>query len=173
MTLGVVSFDTTLYGPASTLLGIERAAHDAGYFVSIVSVRSLDRESVLGACERLRDQGVDGIAVIAPQASVTGALRALPAGLPVVAAEAGPDSTVPLVAVDQAAGAASATRHLLELGHRTVWHIAGRPDWLEAQQRVVGWRATLKLARADPCPPVVGDWSAVGLRARPAPRERP
>src|SRR5919108_4472564 len=30
-TLGVVSFDTTLYGPASTLFGIERAAHDADY----------------------------------------------------------------------------------------------------------------------------------------------
>ena len=29
-TLGVVSFDTMLYGPASTLLGIERAAHEAG-----------------------------------------------------------------------------------------------------------------------------------------------
>ena len=42
-TLGVVSFDTTLYGPASTLFGIERAAHDAGYFVSIVSLESLDR----------------------------------------------------------------------------------------------------------------------------------
>ena len=36
-TLGVVTFDTTLYGPASTLVGIERAAHAAGYFVSIVS----------------------------------------------------------------------------------------------------------------------------------------
>src|SRR3954465_14599472 len=33
--LGVVSFDTTLYGPASTLFGIERAAHEADYFVSI------------------------------------------------------------------------------------------------------------------------------------------
>ena len=38
-TLGVVSFDTTLYGPASMLYGIERAAHDAGYFVSIASLR--------------------------------------------------------------------------------------------------------------------------------------
>src|SRR6188508_2208868 len=34
-TLGVVTFDTTLYGPASTLLGIEQAAHDAGYAMSI------------------------------------------------------------------------------------------------------------------------------------------
>ena len=56
-TLGVVSFDTTLYGPASTLFGIERAAHAEGYFVSIISVTSLDRASVLGAVERLRDAG--------------------------------------------------------------------------------------------------------------------
>src|SRR5262245_415512 len=66
-TLGVVSFDTTLYGPASTLLGIEHAAHDAGYFVSIASLRSLTSPSVLSAVERLSEQGVDGILVIAPQ----------------------------------------------------------------------------------------------------------
>jgi DNA-binding LacI/PurR family transcriptional regulator len=29
-TLGVISFDTTLYGPASMLYGIERAAHRLG-----------------------------------------------------------------------------------------------------------------------------------------------
>ena len=46
-TLGVVSFDTTLFGPASTLFGIERAAHDAGYFVSIVSLRSLTRSAII------------------------------------------------------------------------------------------------------------------------------
>src|SRR5690348_6707844 len=35
--LGVVSFDTTLYGPASTLYGIEQAARDHDYVISIVS----------------------------------------------------------------------------------------------------------------------------------------
>src|SRR3954451_19483543 len=70
-TLGVVSFDTTLYGPASTLFGIERAGDDADYFVSIVSLRSLTRASVIDAVERLRDQGVAGILVVAPQDSAT------------------------------------------------------------------------------------------------------
>ena len=42
-TLGVVSFDTTLYGPASTLFAIEQAAHAAGYFITIVSLHALDR----------------------------------------------------------------------------------------------------------------------------------
>src|SRR5690606_18195496 len=65
-TLGVVSSDTTFYGPASTLFGISQAAHDAGYAVNVASLRSLNRNMVLGAIERLRDQGVDGVAVIAP-----------------------------------------------------------------------------------------------------------
>src|SRR5262245_33690442 len=160
-TLGVVSFDTTLYGPASTLFGIERAAHDAGYFVSIVSLKSLDRASVVSAVERLRDQGVDGIVVTAPQESAAHALLNLPAGVPIVAAEAAPDdSSVPLVAVDQYRGARAATEHLLDLGHSTVWHISGPSDWLEAQDRVDGWRSTLEDYGAAPPPVLVGDWSA-------------
>jgi DNA-binding LacI/PurR family transcriptional regulator len=158
--LGVVSFDTTLYGPASTLVSIERAAHAEGYFTSNVSLESLHPASVLSSVERLRDQGVDGILVIAPQEAAAEAVLHVPDDLPVVAVEAGPEEAVPVVAVDQFAGAASATRHLLELGHRTVWHVAGPPDWLEAQQRIDGWRSTLEQAGADVPPHLVGDWSA-------------
>jgi DNA-binding LacI/PurR family transcriptional regulator len=159
-TLGVVSFDTTLYGPASTLFGIERAAHAEGYFVSIVSVTSLDRDLVLGAVDQLHGQGVDGILLITPQERAVEALVHLPRDLPVVAVEAGPDESVPVVTVDQVTGAAAATKHLLDLGHRTVWHIAGPSDWLEAQQRVDGWMAALADAGADPPPLLTGDWSA-------------
>ena len=159
-TLGVVSFDTTLHGPASTLFGIERAAHEADYFVSIVSLRELTSAAVVSAVERLRDQGVDGILVVAPQESATQALLHLPEDVPVVAAEAGPDDSVPLVAVDQVDGARLATQHLLELGHRTVWHISGPSDWLEAEDRVNGWRQTLDAAGAPAPPVLVGDWSA-------------
>ena len=159
-TLGVVSFDTTLYGPASTLYAIERAAHDAGYFITIMSLEALDRASVLSAVERLRMQGVDGILVIAPLEGSGDALVELPLDAPVVAVEAGPADALPVVAVDQVAGAALATRHLLELGHPTVVHIAGRPDFLEAAQRIDGWRATLEAAGADVPPVLVGDWSA-------------
>jgi len=159
-TLGVVSFDTTLFGPASTLYAIERAAHEAGYFITIVSLEALDRASVLSAVERLRMQGVDGVLVIAPLEGSRDALVALPRDAPLVVVEAGPADTLPVVAVDQVAGATLATRHLLELGHPTVTHIAGRPDFLEAAQRIDGWRATLEAAGADVPPVLVGDWSA-------------
>ena len=158
-TLGVVSFDTTLYGPASTLFAIEQAAHAAGYFITIVSLLAMDRASVLGAVDRLRVQGVDGILVITPQEGAAAAVANLPSAVPVVAVEAGRPGSVPVVAVDQFAGAVSATQLLLDLGHRTVWHIAGPPDFLEAQQRVEGWRATLDAAGAQAPPLLTGDWS--------------
>jgi DNA-binding LacI/PurR family transcriptional regulator len=158
-TLGVVSFDTTLYGPASTLLGIARAAHDAGYGVSISSLRSLNRATLLAAIEELRDQGVDGVAVIAPLQTGVDALRHVKSDIPVVAVEAGPDASIPVATVDQVAGAASATRHLLSLGHKTVWHVAGPPDWKEAEERIEGWRSVLEAAGA-PIPELLrGDWT--------------
>jgi DNA-binding LacI/PurR family transcriptional regulator len=158
-TLGVVSFDTTLYGPASTLFAIEQAAHAAGYFITIVSLQALDRTSVLDAVERLRVQGVDGILVISPQERAAEALVNLPADVPLVAVEAGPDRGVPVVAVDQFGGAASATRLLLDLGHRTIHHVAGPRDFLEAQQRVAGWRSVLDAAGLEAPPVLTGDWS--------------
>ena len=116
-TLGVVSFDTTLYGPASTLFGIERAAHDAGYFIIVASLKALDRESIDDAVERLRLHGVDGILVIAPMRESAEALLHVHAGggIPLVAVEAGPDASVPVVAVDQDAGAAMATETVLRV----------------------------------------------------------
>lgn len=158
-TLGVVSSDTTFYGPSSTLLGIEQAAHDAGYAVSVSSVRSLSRSVVLDAVQKFRDQGVDGVAVIAPLRSCADALRQLKPDFPVVAVEAGQSVQIPVATVDQRAGAAAATRHLLSLGHKTVWHVGGPVDWQEAQERILGWRSALEAAGA-PVPELLrGDWT--------------
>jgi DNA-binding LacI/PurR family transcriptional regulator len=159
-TIGVISFDTTLHGPASTLLGIEQAAHEEDYFTSIVSLRTLDRESVLGAVQRLQGQGVDGIVVIAPQVSAFSALPSIPTDVPLVAVEAGPEYGLPVAAVDQETGAAAATKHLLDEGHDTVFHLAGPSGWEEANRRVSGWRATLGAAGREVHEPLRGDWSA-------------
>ncbi|MBD0693749.1 LacI family DNA-binding transcriptional regulator [Streptomyces sp. CBMA123] len=159
-TLGVVSFDSTLYGPASMLDGIERAARSAGYFVSVASLRSLDGRSIQEAVDRLRDQGVEGVMVIAPQTSTVSAVARLSSSVPVVAVGSGNQTQVPMVSVGNRSGAEAATRHLLDLGHRTVHHVAGPANWLESQDREEGWRRTLEAAGA-PVPEVErGDWSA-------------
>ena len=141
-TLGVVSFDTTLFGPASMLYGIERAAAHS-YFVSIASLPALDRRSVLGAVDRFLDQGVEGIIVIAPTTSAVAACSRVRAHVPLVALGCGTHTPLTSAAVDNTAGAALATRYLLDLGHRTVHHIAGPASWVDAQERIAGWRQAL------------------------------
>ncbi|MPZ70646.1 MAG: LacI family DNA-binding transcriptional regulator [Actinobacteria bacterium] len=157
--IGVVSFGTTLYGPASTLFGIEQAASRAGYFVSVASLEAIDRQHVREAVARLSEQSVDGVVVIAPQQEAVDALSEVPAELPVVVVEGGEGAGRSLVCVDQAAGAALVTRHLLEQGAPTVWHVAGPVDWLEAQARTTGWRRELEDGGAKVPEPLHGDWS--------------
>src|SRR5262245_45538652 len=158
-TLGVVSIDTTLFGPASILLGLERAAHAHGYFVSIASLESLEPAAVLDAVDRLEQQNVEGILINAGQGGIAHALGHASTSVPIVALEEEPSSSIPVVAVDQFAGAVAATRLLLDLGHRTVWHIAGPVDWESGRRRVEGWRAAIEDAAAELPPPLIGDWS--------------
>ncbi|WP_055479192.1 LacI family DNA-binding transcriptional regulator [Sphaerimonospora mesophila] len=158
--LGVVSLDTTLYGPASTLSAIEQAARQSDYTVSIASLGILDRRSMQEGVERLRRQSVDGAIILAPHEAAVDGLRHLPPTMPVVAVDGRDDIPVPVVMVDQRAGAARVTRHLLSLGHETVWHIAGPAEWIDASSRIDGWRSTLE-AEGRPVPEVLsGDWSA-------------
>src|SRR4051794_22525431 len=86
-TLGVVRVDTALHGPSSTLFGIERAAHAAGYHVSVASQRWLDLDSTARAVERLRSQGVDGILVIGPRREAAATLRHVRKQIAVVTVE--------------------------------------------------------------------------------------
>ncbi len=159
-TLGVVSFDTTLFGPASTLAGVERAARQARYAVNVASLASLDKAAVLEAIDRLRGQSVAGIVVIAPTVATFEALASVPLTTPVVAVEGIADLALSVVAVDQFLGARLVTEHLLDLGHRTVWHLRGPHGWSEADGRERGWRDALKGAGAvEPEPLLVGDWS--------------
>jgi DNA-binding LacI/PurR family transcriptional regulator len=165
-TIGVISFDTTLFGPASTLYGIEQAAHLAGYYVSVASNKTISRSTVLDGLHRLAAQSVEGFIVIAPQREAFAAVAELPRDVPVVVVEGRTASWAPVVSVDQVQGGRIATEHLLAQGAETVWHISGPPDWLEAEGREVGWRAVLTEAGLDPPRVLRGDWTAgSGYRA--------
>ena len=88
------------------------------------------------------------------------ALTGLAGDMPLVAVGCGTRARLPSVAIDNLSGAAQATQHLLDLGHRTVHHIGGPESWLDAQERVEGWRQTLRSAGAPEPYLLRGDWSA-------------
>ena len=158
--VGVVTNDTVAHGPSSTLLGIERAARERGWGLTIAAPRTASRSAMLDAIEVVLDQGPGGLLVIAPDDRVAEALPAGLADLPVVWV-AGPESgtALPTVRVDQAAGGRMATEHLLGLGHRTVWHVTGPGDRDEARSRLAGWAGALAAVGAPAPPPLEGDWS--------------
>ncbi|WP_042368121.1 LacI family DNA-binding transcriptional regulator [Streptacidiphilus neutrinimicus] len=159
-TLGVISFDSTLYGPSQMLYGIEQAARGAGYFTTIASLRHQDVRSIREAVDRLRDQAVEGVAVIASQASTVAAFAQHVGTVPMVTVGATGSGRLPGAGVDNAAGAEAAVRYLLDLGHRTVHHVAGPADWLEAVARRRGWAQALDASAGQVPDSLTGDWSA-------------
>jgi DNA-binding LacI/PurR family transcriptional regulator len=158
-TFGVITADTMLYGPTSMLYGFERAAHDS-YFVSVASLPALDRRSMLDAVDRFLGQGIEGIVVIATVDTAVAALAHVPPEVPLVAVGCGTRASVTSVAIDNVAGAATATRYLLGLGHQSVFHVAGPANCLDARERAEGWRQALRETGADEPALLVGDWSA-------------
>ncbi|MFD0823185.1 LacI family DNA-binding transcriptional regulator, partial [Micromonospora zhanjiangensis] len=104
-TIGIIAYETSLYGPTSMLYAIEGAARSAGYFVSVASVRHLDRRSVLDAVDWLRRQQVEGIIAIAPATAVASALAEVAGGMATISVGGGYDEAVPSAQIDNAAGA--------------------------------------------------------------------
>jgi len=165
-TLGVVAFDTDLHGPSSTLWAVERGAREAGFSVTIASVPSGASPAVRACLDRLVEQSVEGVVLVAPLDEAPAALGALPPGLPVVITAGQRVEGVSRASVDQVAGARLVVEHLLEAGHRTVHHVGGPRAWDEAVGRRSGWEQALRSA-GRPVPEVLtGDWTPASGHAR-------
>lgn len=159
--IGIVTPGTALYGPTAQLFGIERAAWMAGYSVVIVSTADSTSEELVRAVDRIVDLGVDGV-VLAGPIGTDEPVSEMFNGIPAISVG---DSTtgnlgLPAVTADQHDGARKATAHLLDLGHATVWHVAGPDSWQSAAARAAGWREALRRAGALVHEPVPGDWTA-------------
>ncbi|MFJ1967964.1 LacI family DNA-binding transcriptional regulator [Streptomyces sp. NPDC087903] len=160
--IGVVTLGTALYGPASLLMGVERAVRDTGYALRVVNTVEGDPGGVSGAVDALLEQGVDGI-VISEPIDEAGDQGERSVAVPVLVLSAPPPFAAPTVL---AAGggvdlmARAATEHLLDLGHATVHHLAGPQRWYAARDRLEGWRAALTAHGRHEPPVVEGDWSA-------------
>lgn len=156
--IGVVTPSVDRVGPRSSVLGLEEAARERGYSISIESLRDNgdNGENAKAAVDRLLNQGVDAIALVSPYSGIEPPTT--PQDVPVVViGHLGGE--VPGIVLDQFAGASAATRHLIELGHVAIGHVAGLPNWYDEQARAAGWRS--ELAAADLSEPVAlqGDWT--------------
>lgn len=165
-TIGVlVAARVAAYGVQTILYEIEDAAREAGYRVAIATSSS-DDNAVSEALDQLIGQRAEAVVVVSPQSRVFDALAATPLRIPFVLLDSSRRDLGHSVAVDQFEGGRLATRHLIELGHTQIVHIAGPQDWIEAEARMQGFLREVADNELMVRPPVLGDWTAeFGYRA--------
>ena len=159
-TIGILSASSTQYGPASSIAAIEEAARASGYWVSTANIDSSDARSIADGLAHLAAQGIEGLVVIAPQVRVFDTLAQLSIDVPYVSLQSTGRDDGHALSVDQIAGARLATRHLIELGHRNIYHLAGPQDWIEAEARMRGFLDEMSAQDVPTTAPILGDWTA-------------
>ncbi len=159
-TIGVLAYHRSQYVPAAAISGIEAAAQAAGYVVNTINLTSNTPDAIHEALQLQLAHRVDGLVIIAPQTRILRAIDEAAIDLPYVLLHARDSEDPHALFVDQLAGARAATRHLLDLGHRDIYHLAGPQDWIEAEARMQGFLIELDEADVPVTPPILGDWTA-------------
>jgi len=158
-TIGFVTVNINQYGPAQTLVGLERAARAAGYSLSVTVLEDSTRESMADAIDRFAARSVDAVVALGTYDDAFEAVHAISSPVPLVTVQSGGALEEPAVGVDQVVGGSLATRHLLDLGHRTVHHLTGPADSKEARDRLQAWRTELEAVGATVPEVLGGDWT--------------
>lgn len=158
-TIGMIAHRLARTGESRTVEAVVEAARAEGYTVSLVDVRTPSSDDVTAAAARLSHQSIDGLVIVRAETATPAGL-ALPPRVPVVVSDSRFVGHHPAVAADQVTGTHMAVQHLLDLGHRTVHHLAGPTGSAPAQIRVETWREHL-VGAGRPVPAELrGDWTA-------------
>jgi DNA-binding LacI/PurR family transcriptional regulator len=158
-TIGLISPGRPDYGSNSIAMHFNIAARASRYTVDTVSLIDAEPGSVRGVVQSLLRQRVDAIVLIVADVAELEVVRGLDLGIPLIAVAATSRRGPSIVSIDQYRGARAAVRHLVELGHTTILHLAGPPEYPDAIERVRGWRDELAANRLEVVDPLHGDWS--------------
>ncbi|HEY0854703.1 MAG TPA: LacI family DNA-binding transcriptional regulator [Devosia sp.] len=124
-TIGLVLTDITNPTLTHTAQAIEIALAERGYGTLFATSNNTLSEEIR-AIEMVRARQVDGILVYPTSHRQLDHLRPLRrSNYPIVLLIADPEATIDAVCMDESRGAYKATRHLLDLGHRTIGVING------------------------------------------------
>ena len=158
-TLGVILFNMSTTGNMRTLEAVALSAAQEGYATTLMPVSMPSQDEVRGAFTRLGELAVDGVVLLMEVHLLDAAMVSLPPNAQVVVVDSNAGDRYCVVDTDQAGGARAAVRHLLDLGHDTVWHVAGPEGAFSAERRVAAWRSVLAEAGREAPELLRGDWS--------------
>ena len=171
-TVAVIVPRVTQWFFAAIVQGAEEVLRERGYDLLLYNLAgdATARHRVFETS--LLTKRVDAVLVLSlkPSPDELGRLSSLGRPVTIVGADMPGWATV---RIDDHEAAATATQHLLDLGHGTVFHVAGPESSFSAARRTESWRSTLVAAGATVLPPVVGDWTVesgyrIGMALDPA-----
>jgi DNA-binding LacI/PurR family transcriptional regulator len=157
--IGIVGTNSALFGPSSIQRSVQEAARAAGYFSSLVPLPEVTVEELRSAIDHLARQSVEAIVMIAARADALAVVHSADAGLPLIVVEGDLSGRGLSVGVDQIDGARQATQHLIDLGHRAIYHVSGPMGWTEAEGRLTGYEDAMRAAGLAPLAHWEGDWT--------------
>lgn len=157
--IGLLTMPTTDYGPLTAAIAIETAARDAGYRIVLTNAHSYAVDDIAASIDYLQAQQVAAIVIHVAVTSMFDALRRISIGVPYVTIEPTGLALGHSVAIDQAAGARLALEHLIGLGHRSIAHIRGPKESIDADARSSEYHDVMREIGASPTV-VDGDWTA-------------
>ena len=158
-TIGLIAHGFGRTGEALTTEAVLEAAEAEDYSVTLLTVRNPEVDGWEPAAHRLSHQAIDGLVIMRAE-QVTLESLSLPAGMAVAVSDSRLVGHYPAVAADQVQGTTDAVRHLLELGHREIHHIAGPATSEHARVRAATWQRCMENAGIRPPQLWRGDWSA-------------
>ncbi|SHE25284.1 Hypothetical protein ACGLYG10_1500 [Actinomyces glycerinitolerans] len=168
-TLAIVTSDTLPYGYAQTISGVAQRARKAGMSSLICVLDRDDDDPVEQAVASVASHQPAGVVVIDYDALAHSVIPRIPEYLPVIDVgppQSGESSGRPYVALDEYGGAYEVARHLIELGHTSIFVVA-QPNNDPPERRSIGVFDALRDARL-PIYPLVrcGSWEpSSGYRA--------
>ena len=146
MTLGILtqSVDSPFF--TASLKGIEEGLAGTGYAPLVVSGHWNPQEEAERVALLISRQ-VDGIIILTgdlTEAQIDDFSRSVP--IVVTGRKLPPGGNVFSIGVDNVRGGYLATRHLIDLGHKRIAHLAGPDEHVDAIHRLAGYRKALKEA---------------------------
>jgi len=159
-TIGVITLSLSSLGNMRTLEAITLHAARHDFTITLIPVMAPTQAGIQGAFSRIAELAVDAVIAIMEVQLLDAATVKLPPGVKIVVVDSNADKQFSVVDTDQADGSQKAVKHLLNLGHETVWHVAGPNSSFASKRRADAWHSTLTAA-GKPVPHVLrGDWSA-------------
>ena len=156
--IAALTHEITQVGPSNILEGANMAAREAGYLLDVITLDVHDSAAIRESIDLALQLDVAGVLALASTDEVTKAVEDATFRVPVYLAT--DHDKLPTDSTPAGSGLVSVLRHLADLGHRDVVHIAGPPTWVGARNRIREYEDAVAELGLRSQGVIHGDWSA-------------